>query len=145
MNKFAGILIAVVLTADGLLHLYWATGHLWPARDPKTLSLAVLNVEISFATPTVFALACALLLGAVVVLARAHVLGPLGQLVPAPVLQVGILVIAVGLLLRGLAGVVWALGLLAANSQLFYQLNLWLYTPVCWLLFLAAVIVAFSR
>ena len=144
MIKGAGILLAVVLALDGLLHVYWSTGHLWPARDPKTLSLAVLNVEISFATPTVFALACTLLLGAVVVLARVHVLGPLGQLIPAPLLQVGIWVIAVGLLLRGLAGIVWALRLLAANSQLFYQLNLWLYMPVCLLLFGTAVIVAVS-
>ena len=144
MNTFAGLLIAAVLAADGLLHLYWATGHLWPARDPKTLSRAVLNVDISFATPGVFALACALLLGAFTVLARVHSLGMLGQLLPAPLLQLGILVIAAGLLLRGLAGIVWALGLVAAKSELFYQLNLLLYTPVCLLLFAAAVIVAFS-
>lgn len=144
MNELAGILIAAVLIADGLLHVYWATGHIWPARDPKTLSLAVLNVEISFATPGVFALACALLLGALMVLARVHHLGTLGQIIPAPLLQLGILVIAAGLLLRGLAGIVWALGWLAAKSKLFYKLNLMLYTPVCLLLFVAAIIAAFS-
>ena len=52
--------------------------------------------------------------------------------------------IAAGLLLRGLAGIVWALGLVAAKSKLFYQLNLILYTPVCLLLFAAAMLVAFS-
>lgn len=144
MNQIAGLLIAAVLAADGLLHMYWATGHIWPARDPKTLSRAVLNVEISFTTPGVFALACALLLGSFTVLARVHSLGMLGQLVPAPLLQLGILVIAAGLLLRTLAGIVWALGLVAAKSKLFYQLNLMLYTPVCLLLFTAAVIVVFS-
>mgnify|MGYP001350331966 CR=1 FL=1 len=144
MNELAGILVAAVLATDGLLHAYWATGRIWPARDPKTLSLAVLNVDISFATPGVFVLACALLLGALTVLARVHHLGMLGQMIPAPLLQLGILMIAAGLLLRGLAGIVWALGLIAAKSKLFYQLNLMLYTPVCLLLLAAAVIAAFS-
>lgn len=144
MNTWAGFLIAAVLAADGLLHAYWATGHLWPARDPNTLSRAVLNVDISFATPGVFALACALVLGALTVLARVHALGTLGQLIPAPLLQFGVLVIAAGLLLRGLAGIVWALGLMVARSKLFYQLNLVLYTPVCLLLFVAAMLVVFS-
>jgi hypothetical protein len=144
MDTLAGILIAAVLTADGLLHAYWATGHIWPARNPKTLPLAVLNVEISFATPGVFALACALLLGALAVLARVHVLGTLDQHIPASLLQVGIIVVAAGLLLRGLAGLAWALGVLPAKSSLFYQLNLMLYTPVCLLLFAAAVVVVLS-
>lgn len=144
MNEFAGILVAAVLAADGLLHAYWATGRIWPAQDPKTLSLAVLNGDITFATPGVFALACVLLLGALTVLARVHLLGMLGQIIPAPLLQLGILAIAAGLLLRGLAGIVWALGLVAAKSRLFYQLNLILYTPVCLLLFGAAVMAAFS-
>lgn len=144
MNTFAGLLVAAVLAVDGLLHAYWATGHIWPARDPKTLSLAVLNFDISFATPGVFALACALVLGSFTVLARVHALGVLGQFIPAPLLQLGLLVIAAGLLLRGLAGIVWMLGLIAAKSKLFYQLNLILYTPVCLLLFAAAMLVAFS-
>lgn len=144
MKELAGILVAAVLVADGLLHAFWSTGRVWPARDPKTLSLAVLNVDISFATPGVFALACALLLGALTVLARVHLLGVLGQIIPTPLLQLGILAIAAGLLLRGLAGIVWALGWAAAKSKLFYQLNLMLYTPVCLLLFAAAVFAAFS-
>lgn len=144
MKELAGVLIAVVLFVDGLLHIYWATGHIWPARNPKTLSLAVLNIDISFATPGVFALACALLLGACVVLARVHVLGEPGQLIPASLLQLGILAIASGLLLRGLAGIVWILRPTISRSELFYKLNLLVYTPVCLLLFAAAIFAALS-
>lgn len=143
-EEIAGVLVAVVLIVDGLFHAYWATGHIWPARSPKTLSLAVLNIDISFATPGVFALACALLLGAGVVLARVHVLGWFGQLIPAPLLQLGILLIALGLLLRGLAGVVWILRPAISKSELFYKLNLMVYTPVCLLLFAAAVLASLS-
>ncbi len=38
MKQRAGILVAAVFVADGLAHLYWATGSTWPAPDPKTLS-----------------------------------------------------------------------------------------------------------
>lgn len=138
VKEFAGVVVAVVLMMDGLLHMYWSTGGIWPARSPKTLSIAVLNVDISFATRGVFALACMLLLGALTVLARVHVLGALGQIIPAPLLQLGVLAIAAGLLLRGLAGIVWALGLVAAKSKLFYRLNLLVYTPLCLILFVAA-------
>jgi hypothetical protein len=144
MKELAGVLIAVVLFLDGLLHIYWATGHIWPARNPKALSLAVLNIDISFATPGVFALACALLLGACVVLARVHALGGPGRLIPALLLQLGILAIAIGLLLRGLAGIVWILRPKISRSKLFYKLNLLAYTPVCLLLFAAAVFAALS-
>ncbi len=51
----------------------------------------------------------------------------------------GILAVAAGLLLRGLAGIIWALGLAASKSRLFYKLNLIVYMPVCLVLFVAAV------
>ena len=41
--ELAGILIAVVLAVDCLLHVYWATGRIWPAQDQLTLCQAVLN------------------------------------------------------------------------------------------------------
>jgi 4,5:9,10-diseco-3-hydroxy-5,9,17-trioxoandrosta-1(10),2-diene-4-oate hydrolase len=141
IKVFAGILIAVVLAADGLLHAYWATGRLWPARDKLSLVQAVLNTNNirSFRPTVLISLVCLLFCGVLIVLARVHLLGMFGQLIPGPLLQLGTLVIATGLLLRGLAGIIWALGLVSAKSKLFYQLNLLVYTPLCLVLFVAAI------
>ena len=146
VNELAGITIAVALAFDGCLHAYWATGQIWPAPNKLSLVQAVLNTSKMRAWRPVILVPLAGLLfsGALLVLARVHRLGLLGPLIPAPLLQAGILAVATGLLLRGVAGVGWALGLAASTSQRFYQLNLLLYTPVCLVLFLAAVVVARS-
>ena len=142
LTELAGILIAVVLTVDGLAHAYWATGRIWPAQNKLALVQAVLNINRTQAfRPAILAgLAGLLFCGALFVLARVHLLGLPGQLIPAPLLQVGMLAIAGGLLLRGLAGIVWALKLIASQSKLFYSLNLLLYTPACLVLFIAAIV-----
>lgn len=143
-KELAGILVASVLVADGLLHAYWATGQLWPARNKLSLAQAVLNINKtrSFRPAVLVPLACLLFCGALIVLARVHHLGMFGQLIPGPLLHLGILVVAIGLLLRSLAGIVWALRLAASRSELFYKLNLIVYTPVCLMLFVAAVAAA---
>jgi len=33
LQELAGIVVAGVLALDGLLHAYWATGQIWPARE----------------------------------------------------------------------------------------------------------------
>ena len=138
----AGILVAAVLAADGLAHLYGATGNTWPAPDPETLSLAVLNVNVSFGPQVTIPLACLLFSGALTVLVRVHRLGKPGRLIPDSLLQLGTLVVAAGLLLRGVAGIGWVLGLGADPSTPFYKLNLIVYTPVCLALFAAALVAA---
>ncbi len=142
----AGILIVAVLALDGLLHAYWATGKIWPARTKLSLVQAVLNSSNtrSFRPTILVPLASLLVFGAVTILARIHQLGTLGQLIPDAWLQLFSVMIATGLLLRGVTGIGWALGLAPARSKLFYQLNLLIYTPVCLLLFIAAVAVASS-
>lgn len=144
LKELAGILVASVLIADGVVHTYWATGQRWPARDTLSLAQAVLNINTtrSFRPAVLVPLACLLFCGALIVLARVHHLGMFGQLIPGPLLQVGLLVVALGLLLRGLAGIVWVLRLVASKSELFYTLNLIVYTPVCLVLFVAAVATA---
>ena len=144
LQVLAGIVIAAVLALDGLLHAYWATGQLWPARTKLSLVQAVLNSSNtrSFRPTILVPLASLLLLGALTILARIHQLGTLGQLIPDAWLQLASVVIATGLLLRGVAGIGWALGLAPARSKLFYRLNLLVYTPVCLILFIAAVAVA---
>jgi hypothetical protein len=141
-----GIAIAGVLALDGLLHAYWATGQTWPTRNKLSLVQAVLNSSNTraFRPAILLPLAALLVCGALMVLARIHGLGPLGQLAPAPLLQLGLLVLATGFLLRGLLGIVWVLGLLSSKSELFYKINLLVYTPVCLILFVATVVVASS-
>ncbi len=140
----SGILVAVVLVADGLMHAYWATGGLWPARDRLSLVQAILNTNNvrTFRPPILIFLVCLLFCGVLLVLAQVHLLGTFGQLLPASLLQLGTLAIAAGLLLRGLACIVWALGLATAKSKQFYQLNLLVYTPLCFVLFVATIAVA---
>ncbi|HLZ56921.1 MAG TPA: DUF3995 domain-containing protein [Ktedonosporobacter sp.] len=146
IKVLAGILIAAIFVVDGLLHVYWATGRTWPASDQLTLIQAILNTnKTRLLKPINLApIATLLFLGALIVLARVHRLGLLGQLIPASLLQLGVMVVATGLLLRGLAGIVWMFGLGADRHSLFYQLNLMAYTPACLILFAAAVTVAFA-
>jgi Protein of unknown function (DUF3995) len=144
--ELAGIIVAGVLALDGLLHAYWATGRIWPARDKGSLVQAVLNSSNTRAFRPVILLPLTVLLvcGALLVLARVHQLGMPGQLIPDSVLQLGIVGVATGLLVRAVAGIGWALGLAPARSKLFYRLNLLVYTPVCLVLFIAAAAVASS-
>ncbi len=146
VKEIAGILVAVVLIADGLLHAYWATGRLWPAHDKLSLAQTVLNINKPRAFRPVFLvpLACLLFCGALIVLAQIHSPGVPAQFIPGPLLQPGIVAIATGLLLRGLAGIVWVLRLAPSKSELFYKLNIIVYTPLCLLLFVATVTVALT-
>jgi pimeloyl-ACP methyl ester carboxylesterase len=106
------------------LHVYWATGATWPAVDQRSLSLAVLNGEVSFAPQVVLPLAALHLLVAGVVLAAGR--SRLARLV------VGLLGLAVAG--RAALGVVWCFGVGAATNTAFYWLNLLVYTPACVLL-----------
>ncbi len=146
LQELAGIVIAAVLVLDGLLHAYWATGQIWPARTKRSLVQAVLNSSNTraFRPAILLPLVMVLMCGALLVLARIHQLGMPGQVIPDSVLQLGIVGVATGLLVRAVAGIGWALGLAPARSKLFYQLNLLVYTPVCLILFIAAVAVASS-
>ena len=138
----AGTLVAGTLAADGLLHAYWATGRLWPARVPRSLARLVLNIdEPSLFRPIIVGPLSALLFAAsLTTLARVSSLGRFGKLVPYPLLQAGVLAVATGLSLRGAQGI-W-IALRDERGTPFYKLNLAAYTPACLLLSAAAAIVA---
>ena len=146
IKQLAGILIAVILATDGLFHAYWATGRIWPAPNQLALVQLVLNSNRTraFRPAILVPLASILFIATLIVLARVHLLGIVGQLIPISLLQLGTLILAAGFLLRGLAGVVWVLGLGADRRSLFYRVNFVVYTPVCLLLFVAALIIAFA-
>lgn len=120
-------IIATVLFLDGLVHLYWATGLAWPASDARSLSLALLAIDVPFRPPLLVALAATGWAGAGVVLLRARHsrAGLTGRLV-----QAGTAVFTAAVLLRTLLGCWWLFtpGSLPAT---FYWLNLVLYTPLC--------------
>ncbi|MEV8536270.1 DUF3995 domain-containing protein [Streptomyces sp. NPDC051211] len=119
-----GRAVAALLAADGLAHLYWATGLTWPAADERALSRAVLGSEVSFGPQVVLPLAVLLFTGAAAVWARSRGRG--GRLATLVVFGV-----AAGLLVRGTAGLAWVCGADNGGGPVFFRLNLFLYTPVC--------------
>ncbi len=81
--------IAAVLFVDGLIHLCWATGLTWPAGDARSLSLALLGIDVPFSPALLLTLAATLWAGAAVVLVRARreragLIGHLAQACPWP-------------------------------------------------------------
>ncbi|MFD0274760.1 DUF3995 domain-containing protein [Kitasatospora sp. NPDC127111] len=130
-RRTAALAVATVLAADGLLHVYWATGSTWPAADASSLSWAVLNAEVPFTPPVVLPLAAVLFSGAALVLARGGLLDGVARRLPGVALRWGPRAVAGGLLARGLAGLVWAAGIGVDTGSAFYPLNLALYTPLC--------------
>lgn len=140
--KIAAITVATVLGVDALIHVYWMTGRTWPARDDRTLSQAVLNTDVKFTPRGLAPIVVILTAGALAVLARAGLLSALlPQWVPGWVLTAGTIAVAAGTFLRGTAGIVWAFGVGARPDSTFYRLNLTLYTPLCFVLCGAAILV----
>ncbi|WP_330304638.1 MULTISPECIES: DUF3995 domain-containing protein [unclassified Streptomyces] len=131
----AAVLLASVLTADALFHLYWATGSTWPAADEKSLSYAVLGTEAPFTPPVLLPLAALLLTASGIVVAQSRR--------PHRLLRLGTLAVAAGLSLRTLAGVYWLFA--QDTGTVFYWLNLGLYTPLCAVLCTAALRVALDK
>ncbi|MFI6580886.1 DUF3995 domain-containing protein [Embleya sp. NPDC050493] len=123
-GKRAGTAVAALLTADALLHAFWATGSTWPAGSTEALSQGLLNADVPF-TPRVLLPLCALLgTGAVGVYAHSRGRGGrISALITAAV--------AAGLAIRSTAGLVWAVGIGSDPGSTFHRLNLAVYTPVC--------------
>lgn len=131
----AAALVATVLTADALLHLYWTTGATWPAADAGSLSEAVLGTDVPFTPPILLPLVTLLLAAAACVLLQART--PRRH----TLLRLGTWAVAGGLTLRMLAGVFWLFTKETTDAP-FYWLNLALYTPLCAALAVAALRVA---
>jgi hypothetical protein len=140
--KVAAVVTATVLGVDALIHVYWLTGRTWPARDTRVLSRAVLNADVPFTPRVLVPLIVVLTIAATAVLAKAGLLGGwLPDWLPGWIPTAATVAVAVGTLLRGGVGIVWALGIGARPNTAFYWLNL-MYTPMCLILFSAATVVA---
>ncbi|MFF0270747.1 alpha/beta fold hydrolase [Kribbella sp. NPDC004536] len=119
-------IVAGVHALLAAVHVYWATGAVWPAPDERSLSRAVLGVQLSFAPQVVLPLAALHLLLAVAVLYSDR----------SAVARLVVTGLAAGLAVRAALGVAWAF---TYTSTTFYWLNLLLYTPACIALCLADV------
>ncbi|WP_326763453.1 DUF3995 domain-containing protein [Streptomyces sp. NBC_01591] len=130
--------IGAVLAVDGLIHLYWATGRTWPVHSTTRLSQLVLNTQVPFTPQVLVPLAGLLFSGATLVLVHGGRLPALARRLPAVLPRWGSRAVAAGLLARGAVGLVWVTGAWADPGDMFYWLNLLLYTPLCLLLGRAA-------
>ncbi|MEU8616535.1 DUF3995 domain-containing protein [Streptomyces sp. NPDC048623] len=126
-NRRAARAGAVLLGVLALVHVYWATGAVWPAGDERGLSLAVLGSVVSFGPAVVLPLAAMEGVGAVCV--GAYAWGLAGRF--ARLAQLGTAVFAGGLLLRGAVGVVWIVAGKDGAGAVFPWLNALAYTPLC--------------
>ena len=138
----AAAAVVVVLLADAMVHLYWATGATWPAREARGLSIAVLDMEVPFTAPVLLTLVVLLCGAAACVWARSRQVPGEPPGLWGRVTAAGTLAVALGLLVRGAVGVVWACGVGVDTGKPFYWLNLLLYTPLCLGLGVAALAVA---
>jgi 4,5:9,10-diseco-3-hydroxy-5,9,17-trioxoandrosta-1(10),2-diene-4-oate hydrolase len=137
--EIAAVVVAAVLVIDALVHAYWLTGRTWPAADTRTLSRAVLNMEVPFVPRVLVPLVIVLLTGAAVTLSRA---GLIGDWIPGWFATLGTIAVAAGLFVRAGAGLIWMTGIGAVRGSTFHRLNLVAYTPACIALSVAATVVA---
>lgn len=100
------------------VHIYWATGAIWPAPDERTLSRVVLGVAVSFAPQMVLPLAALHLVLTFAVLRSDR----------SAVARVAVAGLAAGLAVRAALGLVWVF---TGAGTAFYWLNLFVYTPAC--------------
>jgi hypothetical protein len=114
-------IVAGVHCLLAVVHVYWATGATWPAADQRSLSLAVLGGEVSFAPQVVLPLAVLHLLIALAVLRADR----------SRAARAVVTLVAAGLAARAALGLVWAFGVGTDSSTAFYWLNLFVYTPAC--------------
>ena len=138
-SRRLALIVGSVLAADAALHLYWATGATWPAADPHSLSFAVLNTDVPFTPPVLLPIAALLLVAAGIVIARSRV-HPQRRFVG--LLRAGTVAVAIGLALRGVVGLLWAIGIGVDTGGPFVWLNRLVYTPLCLALFAATWSVA---
>lgn len=141
----AGTLAAAVLAGDGACHMFWATGRAWPATTRAGLARGLLNVSGEMPTGALLFLSLLLLATAVLLLARAGLLRSLGDRLPARFLRSVAIVVTAAAAVRGIAGLIWILGVGDDLGSPFYWLNLALYTPACCLLLTAGIMLARSE
>ena len=126
VRRAAGDVAAVGLAGAAAVHLLWASGSSWPAKDYDDLANLVVG-RGPFPSRPLTAVAAGLLMTASTIAVAANR--------PAPaqswVLRIGPKIVAATLLVRGVGGLAMsALGVGQASEQ-FRQWDLRLYSPLC--------------
>lgn len=120
--------LTAVLLLDAGLHGLWSLGRPWPASNFQALSVGLLGFQVPFRAQLLVPLAAALVGAASIVLAA-------GRSVDGDrwrwLWRSGSAAITSALLLRGIAGLAWCVGVAGYLPPSFYRLNLFLYTPLC--------------
>lgn len=137
-----GVALIVILLAIAALHLSWGLGNVWPGHDSNSLRETVVGTS---GGPMYGFWACAMVAGALgaaaaIVWARHSPLmdGPLRWVIFA-----GYVVLILVFAARGLAPYVSPV-FEYARGRPFFELNLWLYAPLC-LLIAALLALDFPR
>jgi len=124
---FVAGFIFVVLLATALLHIVWAFGMTWPAKDEQALVNAALGVEGASRMPScglTLAVAGGMIAAAVIALWG---VGVVSLPLPDWVSTIGLATLTVIFLLRG---IVTYLPVPMPVGQPFYRLNRFYYSPL---------------
>lgn len=141
MSLQGGALIAILLAIAGL-HFYWGLGGFWPGHDSNSLRETVVGTK---GGPMFGFWACAMVVGALAA-AAAFVWARHSPLMQSPLRVVILAAYAVLILVFAARGVASYVSPVFdyARGRPFFELNLWLYAPLC-LLIATLYVIDFPR
>ncbi len=140
MVRIVGILLSVVFAVLGLLHLYWAAGGSGGGQS----AIPMFNGERLF-TPSpgsTLAVAALLFLAMLIVLGR---IGVWGANLPAWPFYVGTFGISLAFLVRAVGDFRYVGFFKTVSDTDFARLDNYLFSPLCLLIAIAALIIGVSR
>jgi hypothetical protein len=142
--RFTTIANGTVLGLAGALHLLWSTGlTTWPEPDGPALARVYAARQQLPPGPVITAVGIVIIGAAVILLAKIGVFGRYQAWVPGRLITVGAWVVAVGLLVRGLLFLGnHVFGFPSGTAPEFLKPDLYLYSPLCVVLGVAAVLTA---
>jgi hypothetical protein len=140
MKILAASVASATLVLLGALHVYWASGGAWPARDPDALATYVLGSNRDRMPPRLLTLCIALVLFVFAWLPLAHALALASMPLALRSMAVPLYTLAAVFALRGLGGFVEQRIQPSPPHWPYVRLNKQLYSPLC--LALAALLYA---
>ena len=134
---------SALLLVVAAIHVYWAVGGTWPARDSESLASAVMGPTSTRMAPwwASLAVAAALGLGAALVLGRA---GLIDLRLPDLLVHVGVWGLSGVFLLRAAGGFVLSGFVRARKPDVFSRLDAAIYSPLCLTIAALSALVALS-